>query len=58
MGIYKICPHCGANLDAGEACDCIAARYASLSPANRERLDTFAMKLIVEQRASSTRAAH
>ena len=34
MGIYKICPHCGAHLDPGEACDCIAARYASLTPAN------------------------
>ena len=31
MSIYKICPHCGAHLDAGEACDCIAARYLSLS---------------------------
>ena len=58
MGIYKTCPHCGAHLDAGEACDCITARYAALSPANRERLDTFAMKLIVEQRASSTGTAH
>ena len=19
---YKTCPHCGANLDAGEKCDC------------------------------------
>ena len=19
---YKICPHCGASLDIGEACDC------------------------------------
>lgn len=20
--IYKTCPHCGANLDPGESCDC------------------------------------
>lgn len=50
MGIYKICPHCGACLDPGETCDCIAARYASLTPANRERLDSFTMELMAEQR--------
>lgn len=55
MGIYKICPHCGAHLDPGEACDCIAARYASLTPANRERLDSFTAKLMAEQRASAAR---
>lgn len=53
MGIYKICPHCGAHLDPGETCDCIAARYATLSPANRERLDSFIVKLTAEQRAST-----
>lgn len=54
MGIYKICPHCGAHLDPGETCDCIAARYDLLTPANRDRLDAFAMELIAAQRASST----
>lgn len=51
MGSYKICPYCGAHLDTGEACDCIAARYAALSPVNRDRLDTFAAELAAEQRA-------
>ena len=53
MGIYKTCPYCGANLDTGEACDCIAARYAVLSQANRERLDGFLAELTAAQRASS-----
>lgn len=22
MSIYRTCPHCGANLDPGERCDC------------------------------------
>ena len=22
MGIFRICPHCGAHLDPGELCDC------------------------------------
>lgn len=52
MGIYKICPHCGAHLDPGEACDCIAARYGFLTPANRDCLDAFALELIAEQRAA------
>lgn len=54
MGNYKVCPHCGAHLDTGEACDCITARYAALSPANRDRLDTFAAELAAEQRASAS----
>lgn len=24
MGAFKTCPHCGANLDPGERCDCQA----------------------------------
>ena len=58
MSIYKICPHCGAHLDPGELCDCIAARYDFLIPANRDRLDAFTMELIAEQRASSSSAGH
>ena len=23
MSYYKTCPHCGANLDPGEVCDCL-----------------------------------
>lgn len=55
MGAYKTCPHCGAHLDPEEACDCIAARYASLTPANRERLDSFTAKLMAGQRAGAAR---
>lgn len=22
MAFYNVCPHCGANLDPGERCDC------------------------------------
>ena len=53
MGIYKICPHCLAHLDPGEACDCIADRYEALTKANRERLDSFLAELTAEQRAGS-----
>lgn len=52
MGIYKICPHCGARLDPGEVCDCIAARYDALSPDNRARLDCFILALEAKQRAA------
>lgn len=55
MAIYKICPHCGAHLDPGETCDCIAARYDALTKANRDRLDAFAVELMAEQRASAGR---
>ena len=53
MGIYKICPHCGAHLDPGEACDCIAARYEMLTPDNRARLDSFALELAAKQRVGT-----
>lgn len=26
MAYYRTCPHCGANLDPGERCDCMDAR--------------------------------
>lgn len=55
MGIYKICPRCGAHLDPGESCDCIEARYDTLTQASRDRVDAFIMELIAEQRASTGR---
>lgn len=55
MSIYKICPYCGASLDPGEACDCIAACYDVLTPDNRARLYSFARKLAAEQRAGAGR---
>ena len=45
MSYFKTCPHCGANLDPGEKCDCIGALRAKafdlvmqLTPAQRDRL--------------------
>lgn len=55
MGIYKVCPYCGARLDPGEPCDCIAARYDVLTPDNRARLDRLARELAAEQRATAGR---
>lgn len=26
MSIYRTCPHCGANLDPGERCDCTPSK--------------------------------
>ena len=26
MAYYRTCPHCGANLDPGERCDCLESR--------------------------------
>lgn len=28
MPYYRTCPHCGANLDLGERCDCLDSRRA------------------------------
>ncbi len=30
MSYYSTCPHCGANLDPGERCDCIQAKIDQL----------------------------
>lgn len=32
---YRVCPHCGNNLDPGEHCDCqdTQGRYANTEPA-------------------------
>lgn len=34
MSFYKTCPHCGANLDPGESCDCQAKEEAAQDAAN------------------------
>lgn len=36
----KVCPYCGAHLDPGESCDCVAAKYSRLTPENRDKFDT------------------
>ena len=53
---YKTCPHCGANLDPGESCDCIAARYECLTPENRGKFDAMIAKLLEEQNAAQSAA--
>jgi len=57
MSYYRTCPHCGAHLDPGEACDCFAGRYALLTDANRQRLDAFVCKLATEQEKEAARGA-
>ena len=29
MSLYKTCPHCGANLDPGESCDCAISQVCT-----------------------------
>ena len=36
---FRPCPHCGANLDPGERCDCLGARREA-APLARERPHT------------------
>lgn len=37
---HKICPYCGAALDAGEKCDCRDEAVSSESAALQEKEDT------------------
>ena len=34
MSFYRTCPHCGANLDPGERCDCQDKEKAPIGAAN------------------------
>ena len=52
MSYYRVCPHCGANLDSGEQCDCIPSMYARLSPENRTKIDDFVHSLLQKERAA------
>ena len=54
MSYYKTCPHCGANLDPGEVCDCIPSMYARLSPENRTKIDAFVHSLVQKQLRDAT----
>ena len=36
MSYFRTCPHCGANLDPGEACDCQDKERAAQGAANTE----------------------
>lgn len=54
MSFYKTCPHCGANLDSGEQCDCIPSMYARLSPENHTKIDAFVHSLVQKQLRDAT----
>lgn len=36
MAYYHTCPHCGANLDPGENCDCNSNEYIKPSETKKE----------------------
>ena len=36
MSYFKACPHCGANLDPGEVCDCRDKERAAQGAANTQ----------------------
>ena len=36
MSYFKACPHCGANLDPGEVCDCRDKERAAQGATNTE----------------------
>lgn len=36
MAYYTTCPHCGANLDPGERCDCQDKKEPSLRKKNKK----------------------
>lgn len=50
MSCFNICPHCGANLDSGESCDCFSSRYALLNAENRRKMDAYIGELLAEQK--------
>lgn len=50
MSYYKICPSCGAHLDANEACDCIGAKYQLLTEEEKRLVNEYVQSLLVEQR--------
>lgn len=37
MAFYRPCPHCGANLDPGERCDCRMDEKKEADPVERVR---------------------
>lgn len=56
MSYYNTCPHCGANLDPGEACNCIPSLYAALAPADRAKVDALVHALVTEQKTAPSAA--
>lgn len=58
MPYFKTCPHCGAHLDPGEACDCIPSLYASLTPELRAKVHAKVSELLTEQKKAALSAAN
>lgn len=56
MNYYRTCPHCGANLDPGEKCDCFRSKYARLTPENKRKIDAFVLALVEKQKATHSAA--
>lgn len=52
MSFFRACPHCGANLDPGERCNCVSSMYARLTPENKRKIDAFVHMLIERQKAA------
>ncbi len=44
MSYFKICPHCGANLDPGEVCDCQIGAPARWAPVKSQNVWDFGQK--------------
>lgn len=48
---YRTCPHCGANLDPGEVCDCPSAMFDRLSDENKRIVIDRIEALVAEQKS-------
>ena len=58
MSFYKTCPHCGANLDPGESCDCTISQVCTEARAVFPELFTGRTdRQIVEEIAAVVRSA-
>ena len=48
MSYYKTCPHCGANIDAGERCDCEHEKTPAGTDVNSNRINKVSMSSIAQ----------
>lgn len=61
MSYYRTCPHCGAHLDPGERCGCLAEfreLLGELTPENRERAYDMAKAVLRAQKETAAGAAN
>lgn len=52
MSYYKVCLHCGAHLDPGEACDCAGSMYSRLTEENKRKVNEAIDRMIEKQKAA------